>query len=252
MNERQYTAKQWAELEGGHTMSEDSKALPFMQSLGEARMYKSKAQISREGARSITDHAFVSMLSLYAMSQDYDSAPMAANYAKATIARGSFSAPSPGGTDLYQTLFTINKPDGLVNSANDKMLMSKVQLDNNKIKGFLRKIQNGNLSHGEAQSFFYRLESQLAIQDPKLRAARRLTQNWSKLTTAQRTLVATQLDRYYKTAAYRSDMRPLFMKFAKNNGLIVGQGKVKKIAKRVARGAAAFAAGYAAGKMTEL
>ena len=245
MNEKQYTAKQWAELEGGHTMSEDSKALPFMQSLGEARMYKSKAQISREGARSITDHAFVSMLSLYAMSQDYDSAPMAANYAKATISRGSFSAPSPGGTDLYQTLFTLNKPEGLVNSANDKMLMSKVQLDNNKIKGFLRKIQNGNLSHGEAQSFFYRLESQLAIQDPKLRAARRLTQNWSKLTT-------TQLDRYYKTAAYRSDMRPLFMKFAKNNGLIVGQGKVKKIAKRVARGAAAFAAGYAAGKMTEL
>lgn len=252
MNEKQFTAKQWAELEGGHTMSENSKELSFIQTLGEARMYKSKAQISREGARSITDHAFVSMLSLYAMSQDYKSAPMAANYAKATIARGSFSAASPGGTDLYQTLFTLSKPDGLVNSAADKMLMKKVNIDHTKIKSFLRKIQSGRVSHGEAQSFFYRLESQLAIQDPKLRAARRLTQNWGKLTTAQRTLVATQLDRYYKTAAYRSDMRPLFMKFAGNNGLIVGQGKVKKIAKRIARGAAAFAVGYAAGKMTEL
>jgi hypothetical protein len=252
MSEQKYTLQQYAQMQGGHEMEENDKSLSFMQSLGEARMYKSRAQIKSEGLRSITDHAFVSMLSLYAMSQDYDSAVMAKNYAKATIARGSFSAASPGGTDLYQTLFTLNKPMGLVDSAKDKILLNKLTVDNAKIKGFLRKIVNGNMSHGEAQSFFFRLESQLGIQDPKLRAARRLTQNWGKLTTAQRTLVATQLDRYYKTAAYRSDMRPLFMKFAKNNGLIVGQGKVKKIAKRVARGAAAFAAGYAAGKMTEL
>lgn len=249
---KQYTATQWAEIEGGHTMSEKSTELPFMQSLGEARMFKSKAQIAREGVRSVTDHVFVSCLSLYAISQDYNSAPMAKNYAKATIARGSFSAASPGGTDLYQTMFVLNKPAGIVDSAKDKLLLNKITVDNQKIKGFLRKIQNGSMSHGEAQSFFYRLESQLNIQDPKLRAARRLTQNWSKLTTAQRTLVATQLDRYYKTAAYRSDMRPLFMKFAKNNGLIVGASKAGKIAKRIARGAAAFTAGYAAGKMTEL
>ena len=89
-------------------MSEKSTELPFMQSLGEARMFKSKAQIAREGVRSVTDHVFVSCLSLYAISQDYNSAPMAKNYAKATIARGSFSAASPGGTDLYQTLYTVN------------------------------------------------------------------------------------------------------------------------------------------------
>ena len=209
---KQYTATQWAEIEGGHTMSEESTGLPFMQSLGEARMFKSKAQIKQEGIRSVADHVFVSMLSLYAISQDYNSAP----------------------------------------SAKDTLLLKKITVDNTKIKGFLRKIQNGSMSHGEAQSFFYRLESQLNIQDPKLRAARRLTQNWSKLTTGQRTLVATQLDRYYKTAAYRSDMRPIFMKFAKNNGLIVGASKAGKIAKRIARGAAAFTAGYVAGKMTEL
>ena len=149
-------------------------------------------------------------------------------------------------------MFVLNKPAGIVDSAKDTLLLKKITVDNTRIKGFLRKIQNGSMSHGEAQSFFYRLESQLNIQDPKLRAARRLTQNWSKLTTGQRTLVATQLDRYYKTAAYRSDMRPIFMKFAKNNGLIVGASKAGKIAKRIARGAAAFTAGYVAGKMTEL
>ena len=192
MSQRQYTAKQWAELEGGHTMSEDSKELSFMQSLGEARMYKSRPQIAREGARSITDHAFVSLLSLYAMSQDYDAAPVASKYAKSTISRGSFSQPSPGGTDLYQTLFTLSKPEGLFKDTKDTLLMNKVRFDQTKTKAFLRRIQTGQITQGEAQTFFFRMERDLAITDPKLRAARRLTQNWGKLTTAQRTLVATQ------------------------------------------------------------
>lgn len=252
MSQRQYTAKQWAELEGGHTMSEDSKELSFMQSLGEARMYKSRPQIAREGARSITDHAFVSLLSLYAMSQDYDAAPVASKYAKSTISRGSFSQPSPGGTDLYQTLFTLSKPKGMFKAERDTMLMSKVNFDPNKTKAFLRRMQSGQVTQSEAQSFFFRLEKDLVIQDPKLKAARRLTQNWSGLTTAQRTLVASQLDRHYRANALRSDMYPLFKRFAKNNALIAGSGTTKKIAKRIARGAAAFAVGYAAAKATEL
>ena len=130
MTDKKYTLQQYAAIQGGHEMTPDDTSLSFMQTLGEARMYKSKHEISREGARSITDHAFVSMLSLYAMSQDYDSAVMAKNYAKATIARGSFSAASPGGTDLYQTLFTLNKPMGLVDSAKDKILLNKLTVDN--------------------------------------------------------------------------------------------------------------------------
>ena len=248
-----YTLQQYAAMQGGHEMpTEENNGLTFMQSLGEARMYKSRPQINKAGARSITDHAFVSLLSLYAMSQDYNSAPTAKKYAKATASKGGFNQPSPGGTDLYQTLFTMNKPKGLFSQEKDSMLMDKVKFDQARTRAFLRKIETGNLQPGEAQSFFYKLEKDLAIQDPKLRAARRLTQNWPNLTTQQQTLVASQFDRYFRANALRSDMYPLFKQFAKGNNLIAGPSKTSRIAKRIARGAAAFAAGYTAGKMTEL
>ena len=45
-----YTAKQYAEMYGGHTMTEeDPKGLEFMQTLGEARMFRSKDLKKREG-----------------------------------------------------------------------------------------------------------------------------------------------------------------------------------------------------------
>lgn len=252
MTDKKYTLQQYAAIQGGHEMTSDDTSLSFMQTLGEARMYKSKHEISREGARSITDHIFVSMMSIYAMSQDYNYAPVAKEYSKRTTSRGNFKNPSPSGTDLYQTLYTVNNSGSLLTSEKDKLLMAKVRIQDSKIKQFLKRIESGNVTKGEAQTFFFKLEKDLAITDPKLRAARRLTQNWGDLTTAQRTLVATQINKYYRVDARRSDMYPIFTKFAKDGGLLASSGKTKKIAKRIARGAAAMAVGYAAGRATEL
>jgi hypothetical protein len=253
MSQYRYTASEWAAMQGGHSVEPASTELSFIQSLGEARMYKTREQIKRDGARSVADHLFVSLLSLYTMANDYKYAPVAKGYAQKTMqSGGSFSQPSPSGTDLYQTLFTLNKPQGLINSEADQLLLNKVKVNNPKIKKFMMDIQTGQINPGQAQAFFFKLERDLAIQDPKLRAARRLAQNWSTLTTAQRQLVATQLNRYFTMNAKRSDLRPLFTNFAKDSGLVVADSKAKKIGKRIARGAAAFAGGYALGKMLEL
>lgn len=253
MSQERYTAAEWAAIEGGHSIEESEKGLTFIQSLGEARMYRTRDQIKRDGARSVADHLFVSLLSLYTMANDYKYAPVAKEYARRTMqSGGSFSRPNPSGTDLYQTLFTLNKPDGLVNGEADQLLLNKVNVSNPRIKKFMRDVQTGKINPGQAQAFFFKLERDLAIQDPKLRAARRLAQNWDTLTTAQRQLVATQLNRYYNMNAKRSDLRPLFNNFAKDSGLVVSDSKAKKIGKRIARGAAAFAGGYALGKLTEL
>lgn len=247
-----YTASQWAAIEGGHSLNESPKGMTFIQSLGEARMYKSRQQISQEGARSVTDHLFVSLLSLYTMSNDYNYAPVAKEYAKQTTRMGGFNSPSPSNTDLYQTIYTIGKPDGLLGSEKDALLLNKVNLDQPRIKRFLKQIEMGQVTPGAAQAFFFKLERDLAIQDPKLRAARRLAQNWTTLSTAQQQLVATQINKYFRTDARRSDLFPLFGKFAADSKLVVDDSKLKKVAKRAARGTAAFAIGYAAGKATEL
>ena len=244
-----YTLQQYAAMQGGHEMEQDSNNLSFIESLGEARMYKTRNQIKSDGARGITDHVFMSMMSLYAMSNDYEYAPVAKEYAKRTIQRGNFGSPSPSGTDFYQTLFTLKKPNGILGGEKDSLLLNKVKVNDARIKQFMQGIQNGNVTSGQAKAFFFKMEKDLAIQDPKLRATRRLVQDWPTLTTAQRQLVGTQITKYFRTSARRSDIAPLMNTFISKNNLAIAPSKVGKVARRVARGAGAFAAGYAAGKL---
>ena len=232
--------------------SEESvkKQLEFIQSLGEARMFKTKHQLQGHGARKLTDHLFVGLMSLYAMSNDYKYAPMAKQYARRTGAYGGFSRPSPSGTDVYQTLHAILKPAGLADSEADKLLLAKVHIDQPKMRQFLKMLETGKVNPGQAQAFFYKLEKNLAIQDPKLRAARRLVGDWNNLNSSQQQLAATQINKYYRLNARRSDMTQMFKDYSDENNLQIGAKEKTSIGKRIARGAAAFAAGYTAGKLT--
>ena len=250
MEEKKFTSHEYALMYGGHSLPEKDEGLSFIQSLGEAKMYKTRNQIKHDGARGITDHLFVSLLSLYTMANDYNYAPVAKEYSKRTTTKGNFNTPSPTGTDLYQTLYTIGKPDGLLDSEADRLLLNKVKISQPRIRQFLKQVEQGTINQGQAQAFFYKLEKDLAIQDPRLRATRRLVQDWTSLSSQQQTLAATEINKYFRRAARRSDLNPLFSKFASESGLIASSGRLAKIGKRVARGAAAFAAGYAAGKMT--
>lgn len=250
--EQKFTAMQWATMQGGHSLEEATIELAkfeFIQSLGEARMFRSRAQISKEGARSLTDHLFVSLLSLYAMSNDYNYAPVAKEYAKRTRQLGNFNNPSPSGTDLYQTIYSIGKPEGLVDgNEKDQLLLNKVRLDTPKIRRFLDRIKQGNASPSEAQQFFYKLERDLKIQDPKLRASRRLVQNWNTLSSDQQKLAGAQLMRYYRLNARRSDLMPLFAKYAKDQDLDITDKEKMGIGAKVLKTAGLFGIGYGLAK----
>lgn len=219
-----------------------------MQELGEARMFKTRDQIAREGSRTMTDHLFVSLLALYAMSNDYNYAPVAAEYARKTGQLGNYNRPSPSGTDLYQTIYSLQRPDEMFSGDKDEMLMGKVQVDTPKIKRFIDRLKTGNVTSQEASQFFFRLERQMKIQDPKLRAARRLIQDWPTLTTQQQQLASTQLMKHFRLHGRRSDIMPLFSKFAKDNSLVLGTGAMSKIAKKAAEYGAYGLAGYAVGR----
>ena len=128
-----YTLQQYAAMQGGHEVEETKNNLSFIESLGEAKMYKTRNQIASDGARGITDHLFVSLMSLYTLSNDYEYAPVAKEYAKRTMSRGNFGQPSPGGTDLYQTLYTLKKPKGLLGGDKDSLLLGKVKVRDERI-----------------------------------------------------------------------------------------------------------------------
>lgn len=253
MSKEKYTLQQYAAMQGGHSIDDlgpESNGLDFIQSLGEARMFKTRQQLASAGARALTDHLFVGLLSLYAMSNDYKYAPVAKQYARRTGMYGGFSRPSPSGTDVYQTIHTILKPEGLADSEADKLLFAKVKVSQPRIRQFLKMLETGKVNPGQAKAFLYKLEKDLAIEDPKLRAARRLIGDWNGLSTQQRQLASTQLNKYYKMNARRSDLNPLFKQFSGENNLDLEAGEKKTIKQRIARGAAAFAAGYTAGKLT--
>lgn len=246
---KKYTPMERALMEGGHEVPErKQEQYGFINSLGEARMFKTRQQIQSEGARSLLDHLFVGLMSLYVMSNNYEYAPVAAGYAQQTGRKGGFNTPSPTGTDLYQTLFTLGKPGELLNNDKDKLLLARSRVDQTRIKRFLQQIQTGKLPSGQAQQFFYKLEKDLSITSPKLRATRRLVQNWNELSTQQQQLAANQIMRYYRMEALRSDLRPIFTKFAAATGLAATPSRLGKIARTVARKGAAFGIGYLAGK----
>ncbi len=239
-----------SDIEKQYSEENTGTGLEFIQTLGEARMFKTKNQLKGQGARNLTDHLFVGLMSLYAMSNDYKYAPTAKQYARRTGMYGGFSRPSPSGTDVYQTIHALMKPDGFMNTEADKLLLAKVKLDQPKMRQFLKMLETGKVNPGQAQAFFYKLEKNLAIQDPKLRAARRLIGDWGNLSTMQRQLASAQINKYYRLNARRSDLTPVFKKYSEENNLDLDKGEKKTIKQRIVRGAAAFAAGYTAGKMT--
>ena len=247
-----FTPMERALMEGGHEVPQKTpQGATFIQDLSEARMFKTRDQIAREGSRTLSNHLMMSLISLYIMSSEYDYAPVAAAYARKTTGLGNFNRPSPGGTDLYQTIYSLNRPE-LFKGDKDAMMMQKINMSNQKIKSFLNSIASGKVSPSIASQALLRFERDLGITDPKLRASRRLAQDWPNLTTDQRKLVATQMMRYYRMNARRSDIMPLFGSFVNDNNLMA-TGKTKaNIARKVAKGAAAFTAGYMLGKNLEV
>lgn len=236
-------------LEGGQELPpRDPKGASFIQELGEARMFKTRDQIGKEGARVISDHMFISLLALFAMSNDYRYAPVASEYAKRTMRMGNFNRPSPSGTDLYQTVHSLLKPGDMFNSDRDALLTNNIRIDQNRLKRFLNDIKSGRTDGPGIGQYLYKLERDLRIQDPKLRAARRLIQDWPRLTTQQQQLAVTQLMKHFRLHGRRSDIMPLFMQFAKDGNFELSSGKLQKIAKKAAEYAAIAGVGYLAGK----
>lgn len=232
-------------------MSENHEYSMFHE-LAEARMFKTKDQVQGEGVRMLADHLFVGLLSLWVMSNDYKYAPVAKAYAKRTTSLGNFNRPIPGGTDLYQTIYSLQRPE-LFTKERDTMLMDKIRMQTPKIRRFIQMAGMGKISTAEAQNLLFRLERDLKIQNPKLKAARRLAQNWENLGTSERKLVATQLHNYFRLYARRSDLMPLFGSFAKDENLLIPDGEKAGLAKRVIRNfAGGVAAGYAIGKQLPL
>lgn len=250
----QYTAKQWAEIEGGHTMSETTKPqYGFIRDLNESKLFRTKQHLEASPINNVSNTALMQFLTLHIMYSDYNTAPLAKEYARRTIASGTnFKQYRQGGTDLYHALHKATIGD--TSSPAAQIKSNKIKLPEAQLKQYLVQMANGKPVTG-AENLLLRMERGLDIQEASYRTMRRQAGNWAKLPTAQRAMLSTRLQQYYRANAIRSDLYKPFQAYAKSSGYNVkGLDSLEKsitaknIATRVATGAAAFTGGFAAGR----
>ena len=256
--EQKYTALQYAQMSGGHPIEEEktSPTFGFIGELNESKMFRTRQQLESSDIRKNLDFAFLNLLTLHTMYQDYNTAPQAQAYAKRTLQAGGgqFKNYKTNGTDLYQALHAISTGKGMV-SDKSAIQAGKIQLPELKIRQYLTQMAAGREIIGP-QNFFMQLERGMDIQNSNYRSVRRIVSNWKGSDTAQRGLASTRLLQYYRTNAIKSELYPTFQKMTRNNGLEIknvrnaerGPNRLKRAAFRTVAGATAFAGGFAAGR----
>ena len=250
-----YTAKQWSEIQGGHTMSETpKKQYAFIGDLMESRMFRSKSKVEDTNAREMADFAMMNLLALYILSNEYDFAVAAQDYAKRTMMYGNFNSYRAGGTDLNIALTAVrNGMSG--DGAKDDLQNNKLRFNDVKIKAFLNTIKAGR-PPVSVPSFFLRMEKDLDIQNSNYRSIRRLAQDWPRLNKMQKQLVITRMMQFFRAKALRRvisyirDMSRSQGLEARNAHNAEGSPKMRgadTLAKLAVAGGA-IAGGYALGK----
>tara|TARA_B100000035_G_scaffold245558_1_gene214179 strand:+ start:1335 stop:2177 length:843 start_codon:yes stop_codon:yes gene_type:complete len=254
--EQKYTAKQWSEMQGGHTMSEaPKKQYTFIGDLMESRMFRSKSKVEDTNAREMADFAMMNLLALYILSNEYDFAVAAQDYAKRTMMYGNFNSYRAGGTDLNIALTAVrNGMSG--DGAKDDLQNNKLRFNDVKIKAFLNTIKAGR-PPVSVPSFFLRMEKDLDIQNSNYRSIRRLAQDWPRLNKMQKQLVITRMMQFFRAKALRSELYSYIRDMSRSQGLEArnahnaeGSPKMRgadTLAKLAVAGGA-IAGGYALGK----
>jgi len=223
--------------------------LTLINDFNESRMYRSKTAIKRVDARQVADHAFMDMIALWILYNEFEFSPTAMDYAQRTVTFNRFTEYRHSGTDLYINLhLLIAKPADLLPSETDAALLGKVSIDSPGVVRYLRQLVNNNLDRGRTRMTLQRLEHSLHIDNSNYRSVRRLAQNWPNLATGQKRLVLTRMLMFYRTHARRSSMYQHLSELAKFKNLEVNATNPEtSIAAKVATGAAAAAAGAVGG-----
>lgn len=230
--------------------------LQLIKEFTESTQYRTISAIKQTDARVVCDHAFMDMIALWILYNEFEYAPQARKYAERTATFNRFSNFRQMGTDLYLSLHLITqKRTDLLTTEADHTLLDRIQLDVPSIVRYLRAASQNVLNAGLVRMTLQRLENALYIEDSNYRSIRRLAQNWPNLSTSQKRTVLTRMVFFYRTHARRSEMYAMIEALAKSNGLLDPNAanperpsRLKTAAAASAAAAVGFGVGYQIGK----
>ena len=201
---------------------EDFEHLSGWDLLVESRQYRSST--ANLNLRNVSDFAFLDLISLFILQNEYETAAVSKNYADKTIGYRNFLRPRLAGTDLYTSLNILANPDSIFskkihqNPEADALLRAKLKVHTPTVKRYLDLLADGNLRSEDASVLLLRLEKQLNITDSKLKSIRRLAQEWSSINDMQRELVVQRMLQYYHKFAKRSELAVFLEDLGKSKG----------------------------------
>lgn len=268
-----FTATEWATMEGGHTVEPLTEELfSFIKdNCNESKMFRN-THLNSLTLRDTVDAAFLNMVTLYMLSQEFETAPFAQEYAKKTMMFGNFSQSRVSATDLYQALHMAMYRDTRASNSlkapeQNASLRVRLHINEKLVKDFLRALASGRMDKTAAKRIMYRLESQMNITISNYKSLRRLITDWEHLTTFQKQTCVTRLLQYYRTRGRRSDIFGTLATFAnhkswelkaKDNAEVdaIGPGNAvhgssssKNFISSIAKVGGAGLAGYAAARL---
>lgn len=178
--------------------------------LTEGRLYRTSGNFKQLNGRDISNLLYVTTLALLMLSKDDVQHEYAVKYAEKTAQYGSYALFRTHGTDLYLLAFQTAHPKNKSVSLDDQFI-SKNFLDDLNFQSsehwkFVREIAKNTVGTGRAQSYLYRLETQLKIRDSRYKQWRRLIIDWRNLKDPQRQLVVASMVQEYRRLGRGSEM----------------------------------------------
>lgn len=223
--------------------------LSLITELNESRQFRTKHMFSAFNARIICDMAFLDICSLWILHNEFETSPWAIEYAGKTAMRRNFKQYSQMATDTYHALHVVEAiRTDLLKSDADNALLNKTHFNTQQVVRYLTDIAQNRVNPRASQQTLQRLEQSLHIQDSNYRSIRRLVQNWSNITTAQKRMVMTRLNFFYMTHARRSDIAQKIRALGLNGNLIDKDANNPELLKKLAIYTASGVAGYALGQ----
>ena len=218
--------------------------LNLVTDLNESSQYRTRQSFAITDAKSVSEHLFLDMISLWILYNEYEFAPIAMSYAEKTARFGNFTQYRQSGSDMYLAIHALSTKTLFDNNSSDKVFLDRIMIDESKTIMFIRMIQRNTLKAGPARQFLQRLERNLKIDKPELRSLRRMVQNWGNLKDENKTMAYAILNRHYRRVARRSELFQIIKTF----GQLEDVSSTGKTLAKTAAMAAGGIGGYMAGK----
>ena len=207
-----------------NSMEDTETKYSFISELSESKLMRSKSAISRYNARDAADIVFLYSIILVVLKNDFRYASAAATYARKTLSNGNFSSFRSSGTDLYMAASVVRDGSTLRRLVGDEVesdaLFKNLRFDIMQFKKFMMGIVKTDLNFRFDNTYLFKLERQLKIDNPQYKAVRRMGADWNNLSSQQRISVVTRLLQALRARFPMSEMRPILANFAKERSYI--------------------------------